>query len=80
MCICSFPAGDAGISTDRIVAFDLALTSPRYKEDAATVTFFHDLYARVRTEPDVESAGLTSHLPMFNFGMIGAFLIDGKTP
>jgi putative ABC transport system permease protein len=71
---------DAGITTDRIVAFDVPTTGPRYKSDAATVGFYRDLYARLRTAPDVESVGMTSHLPMFNYGWNGEFQIDGQTP
>jgi putative ABC transport system permease protein len=71
---------DAGIATERIVAFDVAPTGPRYKADAATVGFYRDLYARLRSAPGVESVGMTSHLPMFNFGWNGEFQIEGQLP
>jgi predicted permease len=71
---------DAGIRTERVVAFDVAPTGPRYKADAATVGFYRDLYARLRDAPDVESIGMTSHLPMFNFGWNGEFQIEGPLP
>jgi putative ABC transport system permease protein len=71
---------DAGITTDRIVAFDVAPTGPRYKADAATVGFYRELYTRLRTAPDVASVGMTSHLPMYNFGWNGEFQIEGKLP
>jgi len=71
---------DAGVTTERIVAFDVAPTGPRYKADAATVGFYRDLYARLRAAPDVESVGMTSHLPMFNYGWNGEFQIEGQAP
>jgi putative ABC transport system permease protein len=73
-------ARDAGIVTERIVAFDVAPTGPRYKADAATLGFYRELYARLRTAPDVERVGMTSHLPMFNFGWNGEFQVDGNAP
>src|SRR5262249_17583396 len=71
---------DAGIRTDRIVAFDVALAGDRYKAPEQTLAFYRDLYARLATAPGVESVGMTSHLPMFNFGWNGEFQIEGGTP
>src|SRR5262249_46424141 len=71
---------DGGIVTERIVAFDVALTGPRYRADAAAVGFFHDLNERLRAAPTAESVGMTSHLPMFNFGYNGEFQIEGRSP
>src|SRR4051812_13911471 len=71
---------DAGIRTDHIVAFDIAPTGPRYKNSEPTVAFYRDLYARLAQTGGVESVGMTSHLPMFNFGWNGEFQIDGGTP
>ncbi len=71
---------DAGIRTERIVAFDVAPTGARYKADAASVAFYRELYARLRNAPGVESVGMTSHLPMYNFGMNGEFQIEGSLP
>ena len=71
---------DAGIQTERIVAFDVSPVGPRYKSDAQTLAFWRELYARLAHAPGVESVGMTSHLPMFDFGWNGEFQIEGGTP
>jgi putative ABC transport system permease protein len=71
---------DAGIRTDRIVAFDVAAVGPRYKADEQALAFWRELYARLAGTANVESLGMTSHLPMFNFGSNGEFQIEGGTP
>ncbi|HYM24933.1 MAG TPA: ABC transporter permease [Vicinamibacterales bacterium] len=71
---------DAGIRTDRIVAFDLSLAGPRYRENDQQVAFYRALYDRLSHAGGVESVGMTSHLPMFNYGWNGEFQIEGGTP
>ncbi len=71
---------DAGFRTERIVAFDLSPTGARYQGDGASTVFYRELYSRLTQVNDVESAGLTSHLPMFNWGWNGEFNIEGGVP
>jgi len=71
---------DAGIRIDRIIAFDIALSGPRYREPAQTRGFYRDLYSRLSQVGNIEGAGMTSHLPMYNFGWNGEFQIEGGTP
>jgi predicted permease len=71
---------DAGIRTERIVTFDVAPSGLRYKEPEAGVAFYRELYARLAQVGPIESVGMTSHLPMYNFGQNGEFLIEGDTP
>jgi predicted permease len=71
---------DAGIRTDRIVAFDVAPSGARYKAPEQTLAFYRELYVRLAHTGGVESVGMTSHLPMFNFGWNGEFQIEGGTP
>jgi putative ABC transport system permease protein len=71
---------DAGIRTERIVAFDIALAGPRYKAEDQMSAFWRELQARLAATANVESAGMTSHLPMFNFGYNGEFEIEGGAP
>ena len=71
---------DAGIRIDRIIAFDVALSSQRYKEPSQSRAFYRDLHARLSQVGNIESAGMTSHLPMYSFGWNGEFQIDGGTP
>ena len=71
---------DAGIRIDRIIAFDVALSNQRYQAPEQSRAFYRDLYARLSQVGNIESVGMTSHLPMYNFGWNGEFQIDGGTP
>jgi putative ABC transport system permease protein len=71
---------DSGIRTTRIVAFRVALAGERYSKPSEIKAFYTALYQRLRQMPNVVSAGLTSHLPMIDFGYNGEFDIDGETP
>jgi predicted permease len=71
---------DAGIRIDRIIAFDLSLSGQRYREPAQSRAFYRELYERLSQVGNIESAGMTSHLPMYNFGWNGEFQIEGGTP
>src|SRR5262249_46851517 len=71
---------DAGIRTDRIVAFDLTLPAQRYKAPEQQIAFYRDLYSRLSGIGSAESVGMTSHLPMATFGWNGEFQIEGNLP
>ncbi len=71
---------DAGIRTDRIVAFDVGLAGKRYESDEQVAAFYRELYSRLAGVGTVESVGMTSHLPMYNFGYNGEFSIEGGNP
>jgi putative ABC transport system permease protein len=71
---------DAGIRIDRIIAFDISPTGPRYRESESVVSFYRDLYSRLSQIEAVESVGMTSHLPMYNYGWNGEFRIEGNLP
>jgi predicted permease len=73
-------ARDTGLRTERVVAFDLDLSGPRYKADAQVVTFFREIYSRLSHVGTIESAGLVSHLPMYRFGYNGEMSIEGGNP
>jgi putative ABC transport system permease protein len=71
---------DAGIRTDRIVAFDVAPSGPRYKSPEQIVAFHRELYARLAQIGAAESVGMTSGLPMYRFGSNGEMSIEGGNP
>ncbi len=71
---------DAGFRTERVIAFDLGLTGPRYKADEQVVALFREVYSRLSQVNTIESAGLISHLPMYWFGFNGTFTIEGGNP
>jgi putative ABC transport system permease protein len=62
------------------VAFELSATGQSYEAPEASTAFYKQLYARLSQMRNIESAGLTSHLPMFNFGYNGEFQIEGTLP
>ncbi|MDX2154370.1 MAG: ABC transporter permease [Bryobacteraceae bacterium] len=71
---------DAGVRTERIVAFQIPLSGQRYAKEGEVKTFYRALYDRLRRVDGVLSAGFTSHLPMVDFGWNGEFQIEGETP
>ena len=71
---------DAGMRTERIISFNVAPSGPRYAAPEQVVAFYHELYARLIAVESVESAGMTSHLPMVDFGWNGEFQIEGNAP
>jgi len=71
---------DTGFRTERIVAFDVGLSGPRYGADELVVSFFRELYTRLSQVGDVESVGMTSHLPMDSYGYNGEFSVEGGNP
>ena len=71
---------DAGMRTERIVTFDIAPSGPRYEAPQALVAFHRELYARLAQVDVIESLGMTSHLPMYNFGYNAEMNIEGGNP
>src|SRR5690606_38726906 len=71
---------DAGIQTERVVAFDLSPAGPRYAEPAAVRALYGELNARLGQMGGVQHVGTVSHLPMYRFGMNGEMQIEGGVP
>jgi putative ABC transport system permease protein len=71
---------DAGFSTDRVVTFDVAPVGARYQADEPVGAFYRRLVDGLRAIPGVETVGLTSHLPMYDFGWNGEVSIEGGNP
>lgn len=71
---------DSGIRAERVATFQVALGGPRYAKDAEVKSFYRALYDRLKQMDGVKSVGLTSHLPMVDFGYNGYFQIEGETP
>jgi predicted permease len=71
---------DAGIRTDRIIAFDVSPSGVRYQAPAQTRAFYRALHERLSQVEGVESAGMTSHLPMYRFGWNSEFRLEGDSP
>lgn len=71
---------EAGVRTDHVIAFDVAPSGARYTEPERIVAFYRQLEAGLAALPDVESVGITSHLPMYSNGTNGEFQIEGGAP
>jgi putative ABC transport system permease protein len=71
---------DSGVRTKDVIAFDVAPAGPRYKSDDQVRAFYRELTQRMSTMGGVERVGLTSHLPMFNFGTNGEMTREGGNP
>src|SRR5262249_23859605 len=71
---------DTGLRTERIVAFRTEASGPRYEKDSQVRNFYHGLYSRLRQMQGVENVGMTSHLPMVDYGYNGEFRVDGESP
>jgi predicted permease len=71
---------DSGIRPERIVAFAVAPAGPRYAGSDQVADFYRDLYTRLSQVDGVERIGMTSHLPMVDFGWNGEFQIEGNLP
>jgi putative ABC transport system permease protein len=71
---------DAGIRTEKILAFAVSPAGPRYAGADRVVAFYRDLYDRLAQIDGVERLGMTSHLPMVDYGWNGEFQIEGSLP
>jgi putative ABC transport system permease protein len=70
---------ETGFKVEGIVAFDLSPTGDRYKDNAFQA-FYRELLPRLKTLPDVNGVGATSHLPMYQFGWNGEVALEGGNP
>ncbi len=69
-----------GFNPTNVLAADIALLSPKYKEAHVRTIFFEDLLGRLRSLPGVQSAGGTIALPLSGADMGSNFLIQGRPP
>jgi putative ABC transport system permease protein len=71
---------DTGFTADHVVAFDVAPTGVRYQDVEKQKQFYRDLLPQLIRVPGVTSVGLTSHLPMYQFGWNGEVTLEGGNP
>jgi putative ABC transport system permease protein len=69
---------DPGFSADRVLRFDLSLSSSRYPDDARVAAFTGALLDRLRGLPGVQSAGATFGLPLTRFQFNSTFRVEGR--
>ena len=71
---------DPGFDTRGVLAAQLNLVGPAYKERPARASFVDRLIERVEALPGVEGAGVIYVLPMANANADAGFLIEGRPP
>jgi putative ABC transport system permease protein len=62
---------DPGFNPDNVVATEITLPWVHYGQSAASVHFYDDLLARVKSIPGVQQVGLVSTLPLTDFDTTG---------
>ncbi|HEX5476217.1 MAG TPA: ABC transporter permease [Vicinamibacterales bacterium] len=71
---------DTGFRTDHVIAFDVAPSGPRYDATAQLQAFYRELDQRLAHVAGVDSVGLISHLPMYQYGWNGEMSREGGNP
>src|SRR5262249_11702350 len=73
-------AQKTGFSSERLVAFDLAASGSRYSDSERQRDFYRQLLPRLVAIPGVTRVGLTSHLPMYQYGWNGEVTLETGNP
>ena len=71
-------AVEPGFSADRVLTAQVLLNNSRYAEATAKLNFYDQLLTRVRAQPGVESASMTTGLPLTGVTYGAPFSIEGK--
>jgi putative ABC transport system permease protein len=71
---------DPGFRADNVLTMQISLPQDKYPDDRpdSTFGFYRRLVDRVASLPGVESAGLTSALPLTNSGSSSLFSVEGR--
>ncbi|HEX5883942.1 MAG TPA: ABC transporter permease [Pyrinomonadaceae bacterium] len=70
---------EPGLKPQNLLTAKLTLPREKYKDAESAIRFHQQVIERVRNLPGVESAGLTSHLPIEERGYNGNISVEGKT-
>ncbi len=71
---------EPGFAPQNVLSMRLALVGPAYSDEARRVSFYQQLWERVRGLPGVESAGGASVLPLTGGIGWGSITIEGYNP
>ncbi len=69
---------DAGMDPHNVLTFSLALTNTRYGKPGSLLSFYDQLFRRLRALPGVESAGAIDSLPLSDSGSTQPVAIEGR--
>ena len=70
---------EPGLKPQNLLTAKLSLPRDKYKDAESAIRFHQQVLERVINLPDVESAGLISHLPIEERGYNGNISVEGKT-
>jgi putative ABC transport system permease protein len=69
-----------GFRSDSILTARLSLARSRYPDNRTIAAFERELLATLRAKPGVQSAGLTTYLPLSGLDNGWSFVIEGRPP
>jgi predicted permease len=69
---------NAGFQPEHVLTFRVDLPNKRYPDDAASIRFYGNLVARLKTLPGVQSAGVSSDIPWTGYDENSDFAIEGR--
>jgi putative ABC transport system permease protein len=72
-------AVDPGFDADRLLVAEVILPKSKYPDTVRQTNFFQQLLERIKTLPEVESAGGTSNLPLSGTNMVFLASAEGRS-
>jgi len=69
---------NAGFQPEHVLTFRMDLSNKRYPDDAASIRFYRNLVAQLKTLPGVQSAGVSSDIPWTGYDENSNFAIEGR--
>ena len=73
-------AVNPGFDPEKVLVAEVVLPKTKYPDEARQAAFFQQLLERIKSLPDVESAGGTSNLPLSGTNMVFMASVEGRTP
>ena len=71
-------AVDPGFDPEQVLVAEVVLPKSKYPDEARQIAFFQQLLERIKSLPDVESAGGTSNLPLSGTNMVFLASVEGR--
>ncbi len=71
---------DPGFHADQLLTVKLSLPTAKYKEDQQVVNFYDRLIAQLATQPGVQTATVTTALPLAGGNDYLSFTVEGRVP
>ncbi|HYP26166.1 MAG TPA: ABC transporter permease [Blastocatellia bacterium] len=70
---------DPGLDTERVTIMEVSLPALRYRDAQQQAVFYKSALDRFRSLPEIQSAGLTSSLPLSGLAISNSFVIEGRS-